>query len=116
MLRALLAVVLASVISLVHANEHEVYLANEAGGWIVLTHEQCQAKEATVKDYFPFRAYSTESNGTLHECCYDIPSIEDAPKQQGMRIIPIVNFIELEGMTIHTFHAEWFTPVGPDSI
>ena len=114
MLRALLTAVLISYITFAHADNHEAYLANEAGGWIVLTHEQCTAE--TVKEYFPFRSYSTEADGTLHECCYNIPSIEDAPKQKGMRIIPVVNFIELEGMTIHTFHAEWFTSQGPDSI
>ena len=89
------------------ADTSKVCLPNDAGGMIVLTHQEC--KTASVVDRFPFYAYATEASGTLHEGCFDIPSIADAKQQPGMRIIPVVNFIDPVDMTLVTFQAEWFT-------
>jgi hypothetical protein len=89
--------------------EPKVCLPNDANGMIVLTHEACTSDKPLLVDTFPYRAYATEGNGTIHEGCFEIPSIEEAKPQPGTKIIPIVNFIELEDYTIHVFHAEWFT-------
>lgn len=86
----------------------KVCLPNDAGGLIVLTHEECKIDQAKAR--FPYYAYATESNSTVHEGCYDIPKIDDAKKQPGMRIIPVVNFIDAIDGEIITFHAEWFSP------
>lgn len=114
-MKKLLLILATMFMSTAFAEQGEVYLANSAGGWIVLTHEECSAE--TVKDYFPWRGYATEGNGAVHEACYEIPSIDDAPKQRGVKIIPVVNFIELEDKTIHVFQADWFTSEGgPEKI
>jgi len=84
----------------------KVCLPNDAGGMIVLTHDVCQISSAV--ESYPFHAYATEENGTLHTGCFDIPSIADAKQQEGMRIIPVVNFIDTDN-SIVTFQAEWFT-------
>ena len=91
------------------AESPKVCLPNDAGGMIVLTHETCPSTRENLAETFPFRAYATEGNGTIHEACFEIPSIADATPEPGMKIIPIVNFIELEDYTIHVFQAEWFT-------
>jgi hypothetical protein len=90
-----------------NADNSKVCLPNDAGGMIVLTHQEC--KFSKVIEKFPFYAYATESDGTLHEGCFDIPSIADAKQQPGMRIIPVVNFVDPVDMTLVTFQAEWFT-------
>ena len=68
----------------------ELYMANEAGGDVVLTLEKCAIKEA-VKKGFDLRAYATEGNGATHEGCWNKPSLEGAPQAEGMTIIPLVN-------------------------
>ena len=89
------------------AEDSKVCLPNEAGGLIVLTHVQCELP--IVSNSFPYYAYATESDGTLHEGCFDIPSIADAQQSPGIRIIPVVNFIDANDGEVITFHAEWFT-------
>jgi|11_taG_2_1085331.scaffolds.fasta_scaffold59366_3 hypothetical protein len=86
----------------------KVCLANEAGGLVVLTAEKC---DATTVDHklFPYSAYATESNGTIHHGCYNIPSTKDAKKQPNTRIIPLVNYQDSTDGEIITFQAEWFT-------
>jgi N-acetylmuramoyl-L-alanine amidase CwlA len=69
----------------------ELYMANEAGGWIVVSVEECKLGDDIKKD-FPNRAYATEPDGTMHEGCWDSPSIQDAPIDQRLiKIIPLVN-------------------------
>ena len=93
----------------------KVCLANDAGGHIVLTHQECKNPKSI--DRFPYHAYATEASGTLHEGCFDIPSIADAKQQPGMRIIPVVNFMDSEDGALITFQAEWFTlEACPDEI
>jgi len=110
-----LLLVLALITTSANADNSKVCLANDAGGHIVLTREEC--KFTKVATQFPFYAYATEANGTLHEGCFDIPSIADAKPQPGMRIIPVVNFMDPTDMTSVTFQAEWFTiDACPDEI
>lgn len=66
----------------------EMELANSAGGFVVLTRDKCKLK---APGYFTHRAYATEGNGAEHEGCWMAPSIADAPKTEGVKIIPIVN-------------------------
>jgi hypothetical protein len=71
----------------------EKYMPNEAGGFLVLTDEACKFPEA-VKQGYKWRAYATESDSekpATHEGCWDSPSTVDAPKLQGVKIIPLVN-------------------------
>jgi len=71
----------------------ELYMPNESGGYIVLTTDAC-ANTSAVKLGYTYRAYATESDSekpATHEGCWDSPSIADAPKLQGVRIIPLVN-------------------------
>ena len=71
----------------------ELYMPNESGGYIVLTTDAC-ANTSAVKLGYTYRAYATESDSekpATHEGCWDSPSVADAPKLQGVRIIPLVN-------------------------
>ncbi len=86
-----------------------VCLANDAGGQIVLTHEACKGEKVNTK-LFPYHAYATEASGTIHTGCYNIPLIDDAQKQPGTRIIPLVNFVDVVDLQVMTFKAAWFTP------
>jgi hypothetical protein len=68
-------------------------MPNESGGYIVLTTDACPNAGA-VKLGYTYRAYATESDSekpATHEGCWDSPSIADAPKLQGVKIIPLVN-------------------------
>lgn len=77
-----------------YSQHKELYMANEAEGWIVLTLEDCKLGDKIKKD-FPSRAYATESDGTMHEGCWDAPSTADAPAVDPaiITIIPIVNVL-----------------------
>ena len=85
-----------------------VCLPNQAGGYIVLTHEPCQSN-LVDKKLFPYHAYATEASGTIHPACYDIPSTAEAKSQPGTKIIPVVNFIDARDSQVITFQADWFT-------
>ena len=88
----------------------ELYMPNEAGGYIVLTLEPCKFSEA-VKQGFENRAYATESDSekpATHEGCWDSPSTAEAPGVKGVTIIPLVN-LWFDGDTV-TFPQSMFTP------
>ena len=76
----------------------ELYIKNEAGGYIAVTKEPCQ-ETAAIAQGFQFRGYATESNGTKHEGCWAAPDISEAPKHPNVMIIPIVNMY-FEGQVI----------------
>jgi hypothetical protein len=94
MLRQLAVVLLlSSNLALAQDLPKELYMPNESGGYIVLTTDACPNKDA-VKLGYNYRAYATESDSekpATHEGCWDSPSVADAPKLQGVRIIPLVN-------------------------
>jgi len=94
MLRQLAAVfLLFSNLALAQDLPKELYMPNESGGYIVLTTDAC-ANAGAVKLGYNYRAYATESDSekpATHEGCWDSPSIADAPRLQGVRIIPLVN-------------------------
>ena len=88
----------------------ELYMPNESGGYIVLTTDACPTAEVVKKGY-KYRAYATESDSekpATHEGCWDSPSVADAPKLQGVRIIPLVN-LWFDGDMV-TFPQTLFTP------
>lgn len=93
----------------------EIYMANAAGGYLTLTHEECKAEK--VKDRFPWHAYGTEANGTTHNACYVVPKPPTAEERaeipQGVSIIPVVNLIDLEDGSIHTLRGDLFTADKP---
>lgn len=66
----------------------EMYLVNSAGGEVVLTRDECKLK---APGNFTNRAYATEGNGTVHEGCWMAPDVSEAPRTEGIKIIPIVN-------------------------
>lgn len=69
----------------------ELYMANQAGGDIVLTLEPCAFEDAK-KLGFENRSYATVAGGkTIEEGCWTAPSLENAPQVLGVKIIPIVN-------------------------
>jgi len=107
MIKTLLATLVLST-TLAVAQDSQVCLLNDAGGIIVLTHENCSSEKVVAR--YPYRAYATEDSGIVHEGCFDIPSTAEAKPQVGMRIIPVVNFIDVNDGGIVTFKAEWFTP------
>jgi len=87
----------------------ELYMANEAGGYIVLTLEDCKLNSKEAKS-FKSRAYATESDGTIHEGCWEAPSTEDAPPPNELiTIVPLVNVIWHTGdLTVYPQNA--FSP------
>ena len=77
----------------------EVYTPNDAGGYIVLTHESCQLEK--FKKTYPYRGYATTSDvDVVHEGCYDVPSIESAPQLPGYKVFSMVNFIDADGLRV----------------
>ena len=105
----ILTALLSVITTVAFANESlTVCLPNEAGGYIVLTHELCQSNLVNKK-LFPYHAYATEASGTIHPACYDIPSTADAKPTPNTKIIPVVNFIDARDSQVITFQAEWFT-------
>jgi hypothetical protein len=85
-----IAVALLFVSLSVNAEVSEMYMANEAGGYVVLTVQECAFEEQ--KKIYPNRAYATENDGEIiHEGCWNSPSIDDAPKHPSVKIIPVVN-------------------------
>ena len=103
--------ILALLVSLSAAAEEpkEMYMPNEAGGFITLTQETCLYD--SVKKEYPYRAYATEDEqGTVvHEGCWISPSTEGAPQAQGIRIIPVVNTWWVDGGQV-TFLVPQFSP------
>lgn len=108
-MRKILLVLVASFIQSAVAADlpKEMYMANDAGGFVVLTLETC-AFEKVAKDY-PYKAYATESSDLAkHEGCWDSPDVsgvptqllsssEGAPAAPTMRVIPMVNTWWAEG-------------------
>ena len=94
MLRQLAVIsLLLSNLALAENPPKELYMPNESGGYIVLTTDDCPVADA-VKLGYTYRAYATESDSekpATHEGCWYSPSIADAPKLPGVRIIPLVN-------------------------
>ena len=83
--------------------------------WNAMVAMQEKRAEQITKFYVGYRTMSELSSMTDKELKdvginrFDIPSIADAKQQPGMRIIPVVNFIDPTDMTSVTFQAEWFT-------
>lgn len=99
---------------------NEMYMANDAGGFVVLTTEPCTFDK--VSKEYPYRAYATESSDiVLHEGCWTSPdtsevpdtlfsSSEGAPEPSSYaRVIPMVNTWWKEG-GYASFLQEHFTP------
>lgn len=78
-------------ISADYSEHKELYMANEAGGDIVLTLEPCAFADAK-KLGFENRSYATVAGGIImEEGCWIAPSIDGAPNVEGMIVIPLVN-------------------------
>ena len=81
------------------AESLKVYTPNDAGGYIVLTQEECQIEKH--KERYPYRSYATTSNpDDLYEGCYIVPNVAEAKPVPGYTIIPLVNFIDEDGITL----------------
>jgi hypothetical protein len=97
----------------------EMYMANDAGGFVVLTIELCTHKNV-AKEY-PYRAYATESStAVMHEGCWSTPDTSEVPtelmvKEEGagpaptLRVIKMVNTWWVEGGKA-TFFQSSFSP------
>jgi hypothetical protein len=110
MKKLLFAVLLGTALtSLAEEPPNEMYMANDAGGYVVLTIEKCRLD--TVVLQYPYRAYATESSALVHhEGCWSSPSTDQLPtellsKSEGagepptIRIIKMVNTFWDEGGT-----------------
>lgn len=96
----------------------EMYMPNDAGGFVVLTAEPCPILKVS-KDY-PYRAYATEASDIVfHEGCWDSPNVTEVPtellvKEEGagpaptIRAIAMVNTWWKEG-GVATFRQTHFT-------
>ena len=98
--------------------QDEVYMENQAGGYLALTHQECKVDK--LKDTFPYHAYGVDGEGNvLGQACYQIPKLPNQEEMsevpQGMSIIPVVNIIDLEDGEVHTLQASWFTSTKPGS-
>lgn len=92
---------LAGSLSVSAEEPKEMYMPNDAGGFVVLTIEPC-AFEQAAKEY-PYRAYATESSDIVnHAGCWTSPDTagagfdllvaeEGAGPAPTMRLIPMVN-------------------------
>ena len=117
MLRKLLVVTILLTTSLSYAQD-EVYMENQAGGYLALTHQECKVDK--LKDTFPFHAYGVDGEGNiLGQACYQIPKLptqaEMTEVPEGMSVIPVVNIIDLQDGEVHTLQASWFTSTKPGS-
>ena len=110
---ALIIIIFAAIVILIsefaYADEmpKEMYMPNDAGGFVVLTTEPC-AFDKVTKEY-PYRAFATESSDAVdHEGCWSTPDVSNVPtqlysKSEGapdaptIRIIAIVNTWWREG-------------------
>jgi hypothetical protein len=119
MLRYLLAVSALLIATSSLAQQDEVYMENQAGGYLALTHEECKVEE--IRDTFPYHAYGVDqTNEIVGMACYQIPALpsqeEMSEVPQGMSIIPVVNLIDLMDGEIHTLQASWFTSTKPGQL
>jgi hypothetical protein len=108
-----------ALISSAEGLPNEMYMANSAGGFVVLTTEPCVFDK--VSKEYPYRAYATESSDiVLHEGCWVNPNTDEvpttimatsegAPPAPTLYIIHIVNTWWKEG-GYATFLQERFTP------
>lgn len=77
----------------------EMYMSNDAGGFVVLTTEPCAFASAT-KEY-PYRAYATESSDiVMHEGCWTSPDTSEVPtevfsKSEGAPEAPKLHVIQM---------------------
>ena len=118
MLRKLLAVTSLLITPLSYAQD-EVYMENQAGGYLALTHQECKVEE--LRDVFPYHAYGVDGTGTIVGlACYQIPKLptqEEAKEvPEGMTVIPLVNVIDLKDGEVHTLEASWFTSTKPGNL
>lgn len=118
---SIILVLFALVHNIAEAEElpKEMYMANSAGGYVVLTTEPC-AFEKQAKEY-PYRAYATESSDMAkHEGCWVSPNTDEVPsevfsKSEGapeapkLHVIPMVNTWWNEG-GYATFLQSHFSP------
>lgn len=85
----------------------ELYMPNDAGGFVVLTTQPCTVEK--VSKEYPYRAYATESStAALHEGCWTTPDTSEVPtelmvKEEGagpaptLQVIKMVNTWWVEG-------------------
>lgn len=108
--------IVALTLSTAVSAQDEVYMENQAGGYLALTHDECKVDE--IKETFPYHAYGVDGTGQiLGLACYQIPKLPDQAElsavPQGMSVIPIVNVIDLEDGEVHTLEARWFSATKP---
>lgn len=113
-----LLLIVALTLSTAVSAQDEVYMENQAGGYLALTHDECKVDE--LKATFPYHAYGVDGTGQiLGLACYQIPKLPDQAElsevPRGMSVIPIVNVIDLEDGEVHTLEARWFSATKPGS-
>lgn len=86
----------------------ELYMPNAAGGFMVLTVEDCAIDAA--RGLFPYRAYATvEGDKVVDEGCWMTPDLTGAETIPGLAIISIVN--TWWAGAVHHFPQTHFTPL-----
>ena len=82
----------------------ELYMPNEAGGFVTLTKEVCANQN--IKKTFPYKATATEGNGTLYEGCWAAPDQKGSGAPQGAS--PIVSLMFEEG-AVYSYKIDLFS-------
>ena len=71
----------------------ELYMPNDDNGFVVVTTEECKIDEA--KKEYPYRAYATENDDTMHEGCWNDPDLHSKHRD-----IPIFNLTFGPGLVV----------------
>jgi len=116
-MKKLLLIITLTLSIAVYAQD-EVYMENQAGGYLALTHDECKVDK--LKEKFPWHAYGVDGTGEIVGlACYQIPKLPNQEEMtevpHGMTVIPLVNIIDLQDGEIHTLEASWFTGTRPGS-
>ena len=116
-MKKLLLIITLTLSIAVYAQD-EVYMENQAGGYLALTHDECKVDK--LKEKFPWHAYGVDGTGEIVGlACYQIPKLPNQAEMtevpHGMTVIPVVNVVDLQDGEIHTLEASWFTGTRPGS-
>ena len=120
LMRKLVLIISLISLSALAETPKEMYMANDAGGFVILTDQPC--KTESMRKEYPYHAYATESSDIVyHEGCWDSPNTSAVPTElmvqsEGaktpptMRVIPMVNTWWKEGASRATFLQSNFGP------
>lgn len=104
-MKLLLAALAAFFTLTAHAEVTEMYMPNDAGGFLVLTDNPCPIEG--VKNEYPYAAYETDDIENSIDGCWVRP--EGAPDK--FEPFVIVRMVEWGSVNIGVFKQHLFTPI-----